>query len=157
MASALKSSPRAVGGALRRNPFAPEVVSPIPSEFVDIQASDCADIFHSPATAALQPTALWEASWVTGRKPRAGRIRLLSWRCWAKRASSLTRMGICAMGRGGLPSSRCEIKVSVSDFGWQERFRSDQRRRSSGSCSLVCADEVSRLISASERPLDISV
>jgi methylated-DNA-[protein]-cysteine S-methyltransferase len=27
MASALKSSPRAVGGALRRNPFAPEVVS----------------------------------------------------------------------------------------------------------------------------------
>lgn len=31
MASALKSSPRAVGGALRRNPFAPEVVSPTPS------------------------------------------------------------------------------------------------------------------------------
>lgn len=29
MASALKSSPRAVGGALRRNPFAPEVVSAI--------------------------------------------------------------------------------------------------------------------------------
>lgn len=28
MASALQSSPRAVGGALRRNPFAPEVVSP---------------------------------------------------------------------------------------------------------------------------------
>lgn len=27
MASALKSSPRTVGGALRRNPFAPEVVS----------------------------------------------------------------------------------------------------------------------------------
>jgi O6-methylguanine-DNA--protein-cysteine methyltransferase len=27
MASALKSSPRAIGGALRRNPFAPEVVS----------------------------------------------------------------------------------------------------------------------------------
>lgn len=31
MASALKSSPRAVGGALRRNPFAPEIVSSYPS------------------------------------------------------------------------------------------------------------------------------
>lgn len=48
MAKALNSSPRAVGGALRRNPFAPEVVSPsFPAQYHTTLAN-----LPSPVTAA---------------------------------------------------------------------------------------------------------
>jgi len=93
MASALNSSPRAVGGALRRNPFAPEVVSPVASERaspskhlnISIHQMAGADTFLSfacsPVTAASRLMALLGVSWAIGRRLRVGRIRLPSWRC----------------------------------------------------------------------------
>ena len=89
MSKALNSSPRAVGGALRNNPFAPEV--PCHRCIASTGVSGAALVslrWRSGLTITFSSLA---ASRVTGRRPRAGKTSRRSSSCFRKRVSSSMR------------------------------------------------------------------
>nr|POE73752.1 methylated-dna--protein-cysteine methyltransferase [Quercus suber] len=147
LSRALGSSPRAVGGALRRNPFAPRVpchrvisaggVSLIP--FLSLSPRFGGYVVH--VLTMRGAGSMWAGSWATGEKRRAGSTASGNWRCWRARACGSMIGGCCWRRRGCGMSFASRARRRVLDKrrldGGETRSRRLRRERIGATRALL--------------------